>query len=173
MKRLLAPATLAAAAILFAACGGGGSGSGSSMRSSSSSNTGRTVATKTMNGKAVLVDAAGKALYTSDQEAGGMVRCTGGCLQFWEPLTIQGGQPTGTVTGGALAVLTRPDGKTQVTFNGAPVYRFVEDQSGQIGGDGLDDAFDGQMFTWQAVTTGGAPSAPATTSGSSGRVPGY
>ena len=57
MKRLLAPASLAAAAaaILFAACGGGGSGSGSSMRSSSSSNTGRTVATKTINGKAVLV----------------------------------------------------------------------------------------------------------------------
>ena len=72
-----------------------------------------------------------------------------------------------------VLVLTRPDGKTQVTFNGAPVYRFVEDQSGQIGGDGLDDAFDGQQFTWHAVTTGGAPSAPSTTSGSSGRIPGY
>lgn len=78
------------------------------------------------------------------------------------------------MTGGALGVLTRPDGKTQVTFNGVPVYRFVEDQSGQIGGDGLDDAFDGQMFTWHAVTAAGSqPSAPATTSGSSGRTPGY
>jgi len=38
---------------------------------------------------------------------------------------------------------TRPDGKTQVTLNGAPVYRLVEDQSGQLGGDGLVDAFDG------------------------------
>jgi len=143
------------------------------MRSSSSGNSATTVATKTVNGKAVLVDAAGKALYTSDQEAGGMVRCTGGCLQFWEPLTIQG-QPTGTVSGGTLGVLTRPDGKTQVTFNGASVYRFVEDQSGQLGGDGLDDAFDGQQFTWHAVTTtNGAPSAPATTNGSSGGVPGY
>jgi len=119
-----------------------------------------------------LVDADGKALYTSDQEVGGTVRCTGSCLEFWEPLTIQG-QPTGTVNGGTLGVLTRPDGKTQVTFNGDPVYRFVEDQSGQIGGDGLDDAFDGQQFTWHAVTTGGAPSAPSTTSGSSGGVPGY
>ena len=170
MKRLLAPAALLVGAIALAACGGGGGGS--SMGASSSRDTATTVATKSIDGKRVLVDADGKALYTSDQEAGGMVRCTGACLEFWEPLTIQG-QPTGTVTGGALGVLTRPDGKTQVTVNGDPVYRFVQDQSGQIGGDGLDDAFDGQMFTWHVVKTGSAPSAPSTTSGSSGRVPGY
>jgi predicted lipoprotein with Yx(FWY)xxD motif len=171
MRRLFAPAVLAAAAILLAACGGSGGGD-SSMGSSPSRNSATTVTAKSINGKSVLVDADGKTLYTSDQEAGGMVRCTGACLDFWEPLTIQG-QPTGTVSGGTLGVLTRPDGKTQVTFNGAPVYRFVEDQSGQIGGDGLDDAFDGQQFTWHVVTTGSAPSAPSTTSGSSGRVPGY
>jgi predicted lipoprotein with Yx(FWY)xxD motif len=170
MKRLLAPAALLVGAIALAACGGGGGGS--SMGSSSSRDTATTVATKRVDGRTVLVDAGGKALYMSDQEAGGMVHCTGACLKFWEPLTIQG-QPSGTVNGGMLGVLTRPDGKTQVTFNGAPVYRFVEDQSGHIGGDGLDDAFDGQQFTWHVVTTGSAPSAPSTTSGSSGRVPGY
>jgi predicted lipoprotein with Yx(FWY)xxD motif len=142
------------------------------MRSSASRGSATTVATKSIDGKRVLVDADGKALYTSDQEAGGMVRCTGACLEFWEPLTMQG-QPTGTVSGATLGVLTRPDGKTQVTFNGDPVYRFVQDQSGQLGGDGLDDAFDGQQFTWHAVTAGRAPSAPSTTRGSSGRVPGY
>ena len=171
MKRLFVPAALAAAAILLAACGGS-SGGDSSMGSSESRGNAMTVATKSIDGKRVRVDADGKALYTSDQEAGGMVRCTGACLEFWEPLTIQG-QPTGTVSGGTLGVLTRPDGKTQVTFNGDPVYRFVQDQSGQLGGDGLDDAFDGQQFTWHAVMTGSAPSAPSTTSGSSGRVPGY
>lgn len=171
MKRLFAPATLVAAAILLAACGGSGGGD-SSMGSSGSRKSATTVAPKSIDGKTVLVDAGGKALYTSDQEAGGMVRCTGACLEFWKPLTIQG-QPTGNVSGGTLGVLTRPDGKTQVTFDGDPVYRFVEEQSGQIGGDGLDDAFDGQMFTWHVVTTGNAPSAPSTTSGSSSRVPGY
>ena len=171
MKRLFVPAALAAAAILLAACGSS-SGGDSSMGSSASRGSAMTVATKSIDGKRVLVDADGKALYTSDQEAGGMVRCTGACLEFWEPLTIQG-QPTGTVSGGTLGVLTRPDGKTQVTLNGDPVYRFVQDQSGQLGGDGLDDAFDGQQFTWHAVTAGSAPSAPSTTSGSSGRVPGY
>jgi predicted lipoprotein with Yx(FWY)xxD motif len=172
MKRLLALATFAAAAILLAACGGSGGGSGSSMRSSASRASAATVTTKRIDGKTVLVDGTGKALYTSDQEAGGMVRCTGGCLQFWEPLTTQG-QPTGAVTGGALGELMRPDGKSQVTFNGAPVYRFVEDQAGQLGGEGVNDAFDGQQFMWHAVTASGSPSAPSTTSGSSGGAPGY
>jgi predicted lipoprotein with Yx(FWY)xxD motif len=169
MKRLFAPAVLAAAAILLAACGGGG---GSSMGSSSSRDTATTVATKRVDGRTVLVDAGGKALYMSDQEAGGMVHCTGACLKFWEPLTIQG-QPSGTVTGGTLGVLTRSDGKTQVTFNGAPVYRFVEDQSGTVKGDGVDDAFAGQQFTWHVISTAGAPKAPAPTSGSSGGMSGY
>jgi predicted lipoprotein with Yx(FWY)xxD motif len=170
MKRLLVPATLAAAAILLAACGS--SGGDSSMGSSASRNSATTVAAKSIDGKTVLVDAGGKALYMSDQEAGGMVRCTGACLKFWEPLTIQG-QPTGTVNGGTLGVLTRPDGKTQVTFNDDPVYRFVQDQSGTVKGDGVDDAFAGQQFMWHVISTGGAPQAPATTSGSSGGMSGY
>jgi predicted lipoprotein with Yx(FWY)xxD motif len=132
------------------------------------------VATKQIDGKSVLVDADGNALYTSDQEAGGVVRCTAGCLEFWEPLTVEGGQPTGNVNGGMLGVLTRPDGTTQVTFNGDPVYRFTEDQSGSVTGDGLEDAFEGQTFTWHVITAGaGQPSAPPTTSGSGGGVPGY
>jgi predicted lipoprotein with Yx(FWY)xxD motif len=173
MKRLFGIVAIAfAAALVFAACGGS-DGGGSSMGSSSSKGTATTVATKRIDGKTVLVDADSKALYTSDEEKGGMVRCTtGACLQFWEPLTIRG-QPTGTVSGGTLGVLTRPDGKTQVTFNGDPVYRFAEDQSGTINADGLTDAFDGQQFTWHVVTTGSAPAAPSTRSGSSGGIPGY
>ncbi|HMF82220.1 MAG TPA: hypothetical protein VKI01_03015 [Acidimicrobiia bacterium] len=175
MRRLFVPAALAAAAIALAACGGGGGGGSSSMGSSSSRDTATTVATKRVAGRSVLVDAGGKALYASDQEAGGMVQCTGACLQFWEPLTVQG-QPTGAVTAGALGVVTRPDGKMQVTFNGAPVYRFAEDQSGTVKGDGVDDAFGGQKFDWHVVSTGAAPQMPAATrgsSGSSGRIPGY
>jgi predicted lipoprotein with Yx(FWY)xxD motif len=175
MKRLLVPAALlAVAAIFFAACGGSDDGGESSGRASASRDTATTVSTERIDGKTVLVDADGKALYTSEQEAGGVVKCTtGACLEFWEPLTIEGGQPTGSVTGGALGVLTRPDGKTQVTFNGDPVYSFTEDQSGSVTGDGLTDAFDGQEFTWHVVTTGDQPSTPPSTSGSGGGIPGY
>lgn len=172
MKRLLALAALPlAAAIVFAACGGS-DGGGSSMGSTASNSTATTVASKRIDGRSVLVDADGKALYTSEQEAGGMVRCTGACLQFWEPLTIDGGQPSGSVTDGTLGVLARPDGKTQVTFNGDPVYRFVEDSSGTIKGDGLSDAFEGQQFTWHVVSAGNDPTAPPSTGGSGG-TPGY
>jgi predicted lipoprotein with Yx(FWY)xxD motif len=174
MKRLLAPAALLfAAAIFFAACGGSDDGGESSGRSRAATDTGTTVATKRIDGRSVLVDADGNALYTSDQEAGGTVRCTGACLDFWEPLTIEGGQPTGNVSGATLGVLERPDGQTQVTFNGDPVYRFTEDQAGQVTGDGLDDAFEGQQFTWHVITTGDQPSGPPSTSGSGGGIPGY
>lgn len=176
MKRLLIPAVIVAvvigaAAIAFAVSGGSGGGE-SSAGSGRSSGTATTVATKRIDGRSVLVDADGKALYTSDQEAGGVVRCTGACLQFWEPLTIRGGQPSGNVTGGTLGVLERPDGKTQVTFNGGPVYRFTEDESGTVNGDGLDDAFEGQQFTWHVVTAGDEPS-PSPSTGGSGGIPGY
>ena len=174
MKRLLAAAALLFAAATFLAACGGSDGGGSSGGSSTSQDTATTVATKRIDGKTVLVDADGNALYTSDQEAGGVVRCTGACLEFWEPLTVEGGQPTGNVNGGTLGVLTRPDGTTQVTFNGDPVYRFTEDQAGSVTGDGLEDAFEGQTFTWHVVTAGASqPSAPPTTSGSGGGVPGY
>jgi predicted lipoprotein with Yx(FWY)xxD motif len=172
MKRLLMLAALpVAAAIIFAACGGS-DGGGSSGGVGGSTDTATTVATRRIDGRNVLVDADGNALYTSEEEKG-VVRCTGACLDFWEPLEIQGGQPTGDVSGGALGVIDRPDGTTQVTFNGDPIYRFTDDEPGTINGDGLDDAFEGQQFTWHVVTASdAAPSAPPSTSGSSD-IPGY
>ena len=98
--------------------------------------------------------------------------CHKPALREFQPI-IRSSQPTGTVSGGTLGVLTRPDGKMQVTFNGNPLYRFAEDQSGSLKGDGFDDAFDGQQFTWHAVTTGAVPQTPATTSGSTGGGYGY
>jgi predicted lipoprotein with Yx(FWY)xxD motif len=172
MKRLLALAALPiAAAIIFVACGGS-DGGGSSGDASRSTDTATTVATRRIDGRNVLVDADGNALYISEQEAGGMVRCTGACLEFWEPFTIDSGQPSGSVTGGTLGVLERPDGTTQVTFNGDPVYRFTEDEPGTVNGDGLDDAFEGQQFTWHVVSAGNDPTAPPSTSNTGG-TPGY
>src|SRR5262249_14684631 len=108
-----------------------------------------------------------------EEEAGGMVKCTGACLQLWEPLTIQGGQPTGTVSGGTLGVLQRSDGKTQGTIHGAPGYRLAHDQPRTPNPHGRTAAFRGQQFTWHAATGGNAPSTPPSSSGSSGRTPGY
>jgi predicted lipoprotein with Yx(FWY)xxD motif len=129
-----------------------------------------TVSVKQVDGVgAVLVDRAGAALYTSEQESDGTVRCRNDCLSFWLPLEASG-EPTGSdELSGELGTVERPDGGTQVTYEGAPLYRFSEDREPrQVTGDGLSDAFGGTTFTWHAATTEGAPS-----SSGGGRSYGY
>jgi predicted lipoprotein with Yx(FWY)xxD motif len=119
----------------------------------------------------VLVDEKGDALYMSEQEASGMVLCTDGCTAFWEPLTMSApGSPTGASSvDGTLGTVERPDGARQITFDGAPLYRFTEDSSpGDVSGDGFADSFDGKQFTWHVARPGGATEAPSTPSGGIG-----
>jgi predicted lipoprotein with Yx(FWY)xxD motif len=109
---------------------------------------------------AVLVDGDGAALYTSDQEEDGTIRCTGRCTDFWIPLDAGSSAPTATdEVGGKLATVERPDGGMQVTYDGKPLYRFSEDPApGQVTGNGLADEFGGRTFTWRAAKTAGAAS---------------
>jgi predicted lipoprotein with Yx(FWY)xxD motif len=55
-------------------------------------------------------------------------------------------------------VAERPDGTRQVTLDGRRLYTFVQDEPGEVTGDGFSDAFDGQQFTWHVVSVGSAPS---------------
>ena len=107
----------------------------------------------------VLVDSAGKALYAADEEADSSVVCTGACTSFWMPLTIDGGAPSGNSLPSEVGVVERGDGTRQVTFDGKRLYTFVEDEPGEVTGDGFSDAFDGQQFTWHVVSVGDAPAA--------------
>jgi predicted lipoprotein with Yx(FWY)xxD motif len=119
----------------------------------------------------VLVDRNGVALYMSEQEATGMVLCTDGCTEFWDPLTATGSAtPTGsTSVDGTLGTVERPDGTRQVTFDGAPLYRFTEDPgAGDVTGDGFVDSFDGREFTWHVARPGGATESPSTPTGGIG-----
>jgi predicted lipoprotein with Yx(FWY)xxD motif len=117
----------------------------------------------------VLVDREGAALYTSEQEADGTVRCVDACLGFWLPLEASGTPSASDDVDGELGTVRRPDGDMQVTYDGVPLYRFSEDaEAGQVTGDGLSDAFGGTTFTWHAATTEGT----ADTSGG-GRGYGY
>jgi predicted lipoprotein with Yx(FWY)xxD motif len=131
-----------------------------------------TVTVKTLGdaGK-VLVDSKGHALYMSDQERNGMVLCTGACLSFWQPLTVSG-TPKGSSLPGKLAVVKRPDGGRQVTFNGRLLYSFKLDKAGKVTGNGFKDAFGGQKFTWHVAHPTGVKSAPGKTTTTS-PYPGY
>jgi predicted lipoprotein with Yx(FWY)xxD motif len=167
MKKLLLIGALAiAAAATLAACGGSGGGNTTAM----SSTGGGTVSAKSVGGAGtVLVDSQGQALYASDQEAmTGKVLCTGACNSFWQPVTASGKVTSSGSVPGKLGEVKRPDGTTQVTFNGKPLYSFTQDQTGQVTGDGFQDAFGGQQFTWHVVTVGNSGSTSAGTGSASG-----
>ena len=158
MKRLLIFVAAVAAAVALAGCGGGGNESSDSSAAAPSSNTATVSVEEIGDSGRVLVDSAGKALYTSEEEAAdGNVVCTEACADFWLPLSIDGGTPTGDSVPGELGVVERPDGTRQVTLDGQRLYSFVEDEPGEVTGDGFSDAFDGQQFTWHVVSVDGAP----------------
>jgi predicted lipoprotein with Yx(FWY)xxD motif len=177
MKKLLILGAAIAAAAVLAACGSGGGGATATAMSGSG---GAVVSAKSIGGVGrVLVDSSGQALYASDQEtAAGKVLCTGACNSFWMPLTASGNSAKGSVAGGKLGVVKRPDGGQQVTYNGKLLYTFTQDKPGQATGDGFQDAFNGQQFTWHVVSVsgngstggGGSTNGSGSTSGSGGAV---
>jgi predicted lipoprotein with Yx(FWY)xxD motif len=156
MQRLLIAGAAVVALLALAACGGGGNDDRNSSAAPPASNDILSVEQVGDAGR-VLVNSAGKALYAADQEARNGVLCTGACLSFWEPLTIDAGAPTASSVPGMLGISERPDGSRQVTHDGKRLYSFTEDRPGEVTGDGLADAFDGQQFTWHVVRVGEAP----------------
>jgi predicted lipoprotein with Yx(FWY)xxD motif len=73
-------------------------------------------------------------LYTYDKDVAGsgVSTCTGACLANWPALTVAAGDtPTGAAgVTGTLGTITRTDnGARQVTYNGLPLYFFVNDSA--------------------------------------------
>jgi predicted lipoprotein with Yx(FWY)xxD motif len=152
VKRLL---ILGTAVLALAACGGEGDYSSGGAAPDADT---ATVSTQQIGDEgAVLVDSAGRALYAADQEtAADMVLCSDACTSVWTPLGVSDTSPTGESLAGELGVVERADGMKQVTYDGKLLYSFVEDQLGEVTGDGLEDAFGGQTLTWHVVHADGS-----------------
>jgi predicted lipoprotein with Yx(FWY)xxD motif len=97
--------------------------------------TGPVVKWKTAQFGSILATKGHLALYTWNQEKALKVKCTGACARTWPPLTI----PHGTMAPkhiagvmGTFGEVMRPDGKTQVTFNGHALYTFHGDTPTKI-----------------------------------------
>ena len=114
----------AAAAALVAACGGPGGiyGTSSGAAAGGSAGTahhapaspGAAISAHTLPGVGtVLVNRAGKTLYSPQQEAHGTIMCTGGCLNFWFPVPATAGATLHAPAGvtGALGTIHRPGGQ--------------------------------------------------------------
>lgn len=105
-------------------------------------------------GKTVLTNTRGRTLYSLSAETKGRFICTSACASTWRPLVIPVGiKPTGPVK---LSTIERPDGRTQVTFKGRPLYSFSGDsKAGDVNGEGIKD-----VGTWHAAVTGKAAPQP-------------
>jgi predicted lipoprotein with Yx(FWY)xxD motif len=103
----------------------------------------------------VLTRTNGHTLYSLSVEKQGRFVCTGACLGTWKPLVVaRGVKPKGPVK---LGTIRRPDGKTQVTFKGRPLYSFDGDsKAGEANGEGFKD-----VGTWHAAKVAGASASPA------------
>jgi predicted lipoprotein with Yx(FWY)xxD motif len=90
-------------------------------------------------GRKVLTNDRGRTLYSLSAERNGRFICDeSACLSLWKPLTVPAGvRPIGPVP---LGTIVRPDGRTQVTFRGLPLYRFSGDtRRGDAAGEGIRD----------------------------------
>jgi predicted lipoprotein with Yx(FWY)xxD motif len=150
-------------ALAAAGCGGGGGSSGPPKTASGKP---ATLGFISDNLGKLLVDSQGRTLYlfTADH---GSSDCTGACAVNWPPLLANGKATVGSGAKTSLVSTTaRGGGKTQLTYNGHPLYRFANDtQPGQTNGEGLN-AFGGN---WYAISPAGSQIlAPAPTSGGGG-----
>ncbi len=101
----------------------------------------------------ILVDGSGRTLYLFQKDKSSKSTCSGACADAWPPV-LTTGKPTsaGSARKSLLSTSKRSDGKTQVTYNGHPLYRFKGDtRAGQTKGNKVD-AFGAR---WYAVTPAG------------------
>jgi predicted lipoprotein with Yx(FWY)xxD motif len=124
----------------------------------------------------VLTGPNGHTLYHLTTEKNGMIECTGSCAQAWPPLTVPSGQTPKLTSGlgGTIGTVKRPDGTTQVTYNGEPLYYYASDTSaGQAEGQGVGgvwfvvspDASSGSGTSLPSTSTTSAPTTSTTSGG--------
>lgn len=93
----------------------------------------------------LLANSTGLTLYHYTDEKPGKIDCKGGCAKIWPPLLVKrGAKPTlgpGLSTA-KVGTLKRPDGGTQVTYNGYALYRYAPDKkAGDVKGQGVFKAW--------------------------------
>ena len=170
IKFLAGSALIPLAAVTFAACGGGGAASAAPAPPKTTSGAPATVGVAKSGLGNILVDSRGRTLYLFKADKGTKSACSGACAVAWPPLRAHGRPTVGSRAKRSLIGSTaRSDGKPQVTYNGHPLYLYVDDQKpGDTHGQGVT-AFGAK---WFALSPGGThiSSRP---SGGSGGVRGY
>jgi predicted lipoprotein with Yx(FWY)xxD motif len=119
----------------------------------------------------ILVDSQGRTVYLFEKDSGTTSECSDACAVAWPPV-LTSGQPTAGMgaTASLIGTTKRSDGQTQVTYNGHPLYTFVNDQkAGDTNGEGVT-AYGAKWYALSASgseVTGSASSGASTGSGTS------
>jgi predicted lipoprotein with Yx(FWY)xxD motif len=191
MPRFRRPMTVAASAfglaVVLAACGSSASKTSTAASSPTTSpatsaatssttapsSSGSPFSTANSAKGVILVDAHGKTLYVFDLDTTGKIACGTGCTALWPPLVVPSGSSAPTGVSGVTATLgtvMRPDGTTQLTSDGRPLYTFARDTAaGQTNGDG----FGGIWHVAKVTGNGPPPGGGAASTSSSSSAYGY
>lgn len=160
-RRFWLVASFAAIAVLAAACTSAQS-SPTTTKVTPTGSSGPTksleLASATLPGVgSVLTGPNGRTLYYFTTDSSTSTTCTGECAVVWPPLVVTAGSQPVLTSGvpGTLGTVMRPDGSTQVTYDGRLLYYYQGDTApGQDKGQGVDG-------TWFVLKTS-ATSPPAT-----------
>lgn len=80
----------------------------------------------------IVFDGDSQAIYLFDKEDGATSECYGECAAAWPPVLTKGEPLAGPgIKKGLLGTTKRKDGTTQVTYNGHPLYYYVNDPKGE------------------------------------------
>jgi predicted lipoprotein with Yx(FWY)xxD motif len=94
---------------------------------------GTTVKTSDSQYGQVLFGGNDQAIYYFDKESGSKSECYGACAEAWPPVLTEGDPQAGSgVQAGLLGTTPRDDGTTQVTYDGHPLYYYVDDPKGEV-----------------------------------------
>ena len=185
-SKILMTAAVPAVLIALAVAGCGSSGNdnvkvsppAASAKASTPNGGGATVDVRTSGLGKFLVDSQGRTLYLFEKDTGTKSMCSGACASVWPPSTPSGRPKAGAnVDQGLLGTTAGSDGKTQLTYNGHPLYRYVGDQAaGDTNGQGLTQ-FGGGWYVvspaGQKIEGHGASSSTSESSSSNGSSYGY
>jgi len=93
----------------------------------------------------LLATSSGLTLYHYTDEKGGKIDCKGACAKLWPPLLVKArAKPTlgPGLSAAKIGTVKRPDGGTQVTYNGYALYRYTPDRkAGDVNGQALFKAW--------------------------------
>jgi predicted lipoprotein with Yx(FWY)xxD motif len=89
----------------------------------------------------ILVDGSGNTLYLFVPDDQGASTCYDDCEANWPPLVADVAAGEGA-DGALLGTVARDDGSAQVTYNGWPLYYFVNDAApGDVNGQGINEVW--------------------------------